>query len=666
MTIKNKSIWGFTFILIISLVFISTVLIYQSTNYLTKQGTERIEAESQTFEFLMETEKKELHAIVDMIMKDVRLLEAMKEDNRSTVIEIVDSYYQNLYENYQISNIQITSPDYNVYYRAHNPTIHSDDVSFRSFLKRIVETGEIMKTVEIPNEGMLLLAGGMMVDEGNNQVGIIEIGRAFDNDILDRFHEAFGVDYTIFNGDVRMATTLIDQDGDRLVGTKMSNTEVLNQVFASGEPVAEQTIINGVSYLGHYAPLKDVDGFTIGMYFVGLPTLEYDRQRNNNILTAIGALLFSCFMSISFAYMFISRRIRLLGSLSNTVKEFANYNYREDIASKAKSSNDEISIIANSLEMLRENNKNLIETLSYHANTVLSSAEQNSRLSKENVDALQEIDLLAKEISRLSSIQSSSANDSAYATETLSKGVNEIAETATALAHQSTDLTAKTKTGTKQVNESIDSLDELKRNAEKIKTSVISLINGLTDIEKFVTTIKQIAGQTNLLALNASIEAARAGEQGKGFAVVADEVRKLAEQSSNSTKEIEQLVANIHQQMSETIEVVEVNGKENEKNVEKVHSLVHVFSDISTSIDFLNNKIEGLTAVTQEMSASSEEIAATATENADSAMKVNRLIKDVSTLVDHQVDSIENIHSSSVELKGVADGLSDDVKQFKL
>ncbi|MCD0494163.1 methyl-accepting chemotaxis protein [Chromobacterium violaceum] len=136
--------------------------------------------------------------------------------------------------------------------------------------------------------------------------------------------------------------------------------------------------------------------------------------------------------------------------------------------------------------------------------------------------------------------------------------------------------------------------------------------------------IDDIAYQTNLLALNAAIEAARAGEVGKGFAVVADEVRKLAIRSQSAAREISQVA-------TRSVRLAESAGASLDAIVAASHQTRELVDGISRDaaaqarqVGNITTVMQGLSHLSQDNAATSEELSAAAHETAQRADSLRR------------------------------------------
>jgi methyl-accepting chemotaxis protein WspA len=112
-------------------------------------------------------------------------------------------------------------------------------------------------------------------------------------------------------------------------------------------------------------------------------------------------------------------------------------------------------------------------------------------------------------------------------------------ETVMARAREAAAVADEGRDGIEQMTDSMQHLDEAMNAFSRKLASISQRAAGITAV---VTTIAKVAEQTNLLSVNATIEAEKAGESGRGFRIVAQEIRRLADQTGQSTKDIERLV----------------------------------------------------------------------------------------------------------------------------
>ena len=138
---------------------------------------------------------------------------------------------------------------------------------------------------------------------GNGMMkGAIQLSENYS--VMDALKESTEIDTTLYWDTQRVASTLMDEAGNRMVGTKLYNEEIIDTVLKKGEVYYTTNIsIGGEAYFGVYSPLKQPNSEeVIGMIFAGKPKADVEAQLISSLIFQLVAtiILFLIMMVVSY------------------------------------------------------------------------------------------------------------------------------------------------------------------------------------------------------------------------------------------------------------------------------------------------------------------------------------------------------------------------------
>jgi methyl-accepting chemotaxis protein len=394
--------------------------------------------------------------------------------------------------------------------------------------------------------------------------------------------------------------------------------------------------------------------------------INSDKMQNRfNDVALLILMIIILVLSILFGRILIRSIITPLKTLQAQLDEIAHGegDLTKEIEVKTK---DELGILANTFNLFLQTMRLLIGEVRTGAERVTESSNTLNQTSREIIAGTQSMNQSVQEAAVGSETQSEMASQSANAVSEMAIGVSQIAENATDVSMQASEATTMAEEGQEALTQLIEQVKTINHGVDESVKSIEALDHYSNSISKILSFIQEISEQTNLLALNAAIEAARAGESGKGFAVVAEEIRSLAEDSTQSSKQVADLIQQIAKETKDTV----LNIKNVQKRVEEGNSFVSLtqakFIEIMNSFETITYRIQEISATSEELSAGSEEISATVQEMAELSEKASGYMKEVSQYSTQHLESLAHVQKDSIELTQLSKNLDQLVGQFVL
>jgi methyl-accepting chemotaxis protein len=374
--LRSKILIPSIVILVAMVVIMSVFASFGFNNFTDFVLSERLEVTASNVNVQLESETHNTYIAANASASDSEVIEAVASKNREEIIRILSATT----EVYNIDYYTVTDAEGNVLARTYDHENYGDSVLNQQNVQDAL-AGKSASYIESGTAIKVSMRSGAPVYDANGVlIGVISAGTRFDTDkMMDTLKERNSADFTVFYGDERVATTILKEDGQRAIGTKLDNEEIYNTVYGQKTAYTGVATILGQSYQVYYKPLINPKGETFAILFFGTPQADIIAMENelirNMLLIGVVGLALSVIM-ILFVSNSITKPIKRLVSLVSGVSS-GNLNINENAANI---SGDEVGALTRDFYSLTNVIKNLIEELTVLSREVDTNGDIDYRI----------------------------------------------------------------------------------------------------------------------------------------------------------------------------------------------------------------------------------------------------------------------------------------------